>query len=80
MRLELFVRFETSELFFLTSWSIILRCFCFSVAMRRLQDMGASYFVLDLRDNLGGLVQVYLSIKDAYTFSLILDIHPYATF
>lgn len=29
-------------------------------AMKRLQDMGASYFVLDLRDNLGGLVQVCL--------------------
>jgi hypothetical protein len=29
-------------------------------AMRRLQDMGASYFILDLRDNLGGLVQVCL--------------------
>lgn len=27
-------------------------------AMKRLQDMGASYFILDLRDNLGGLVQV----------------------
>ncbi|CAI0424470.1 unnamed protein product [Linum tenue] len=27
------------------------------IAMKRLQDMGASYFVLDLRDNLGGLVQ-----------------------
>lgn len=27
-------------------------------AMKRLQDMGASFFVLDLRDNLGGLVQV----------------------
>ena len=29
-------------------------------AMKRLQDMGASYFILDLRDNLGGLVQVCL--------------------
>lgn len=27
-------------------------------AMKRLQDMGASYFILDLRDNRGGLVQV----------------------
>ncbi|KAJ1426199.1 Tail specific protease [Sesbania bispinosa] len=27
------------------------------IAMKRLQDMGASYFILDLRDNLGGLVQ-----------------------
>ena len=27
-------------------------------AMKRLQDMGAKYFILDLRDNLGGLVQV----------------------
>ncbi|KAL0442568.1 UNVERIFIED_CONTAM: Carboxyl-terminal-processing peptidase 1, chloroplastic [Sesamum latifolium] len=31
-------------------------------AMRRLQDMGASYFVLDLRDNLGGLVQVTYTV------------------
>lgn len=30
-------------------------------AMKRLQDMGASYFILDLRDNLGGLVQVCLA-------------------
>ena len=29
-------------------------------AMKRLQDMGASSFILDLRDNLGGLVQVCL--------------------
>lgn len=28
-------------------------------AMKRLQDKGASYFVMDLRDNLGGLVQVH---------------------
>ncbi|RVW47338.1 Carboxyl-terminal-processing peptidase 1, chloroplastic [Vitis vinifera] len=27
------------------------------IAMKRLQDMGAKYFILDLRDNLGGLVQ-----------------------
>lgn len=32
-------------------------------AMRRLQEKGASYFVLDLRDNLGGLVQVCSSRK-----------------
>nr|XP_023906165.1 carboxyl-terminal-processing peptidase 1, chloroplastic [Quercus suber] len=30
------------------------------IAMKRLQDMGASSFILDLRDNLGGLVQVCL--------------------
>lgn len=29
-------------------------------AMKRLQDRGASYFILDLRDNLGGLVQVLI--------------------
>lgn len=34
--------------------------------MKNLQDAGASYFVLDLRDNLGGLVQVcLLSESDA---------------
>jgi len=27
-------------------------------ALKRLQESGASYFVLDLKDNLGGLVQV----------------------
>ncbi|CAN1847164.1 Carboxyl-terminal-processing peptidase 1, chloroplastic [Linum perenne] len=32
------------------------------IAMKRLQDMGASYFILDLRDNRGGLVQVQVSI------------------
>nr|GMC86584.1 carboxyl-terminal-processing peptidase 1, chloroplastic [Ipomoea batatas] len=32
-------------------------------AMKRLQGMGASSFVLDLRDNLGGLVQVCLQIE-----------------
>lgn len=29
-----------------------------AAAMKRLQDMGASYFILDLRGNRGGLVQV----------------------
>lgn len=33
-------------------------------AMKRLQDRGASFFVLDLRDNRGGLVQVcYFNFK-----------------
>ena len=36
-------------------------------AMKRLQDMGASYFILDLRDNRGGLVQVFiLDIRDNF--------------
>ncbi|KAL8460819.1 hypothetical protein ACS0TY_032358 [Phlomoides rotata] len=35
-------------------------------AMRRLQDMGASYFVLDLRDNLGGLVQEGVEIAKLF--------------
>ncbi|KAH6825583.1 Peptidase S41 family protein [Perilla frutescens var. hirtella] len=35
-------------------------------AMRRLQDMGASYFVLDLRDNLGGLVQAGIEIAKLF--------------
>ncbi|KAL3616944.1 Carboxyl-terminal-processing peptidase 1, chloroplastic [Castilleja foliolosa] len=36
------------------------------IAMRRLQDMGASYFVLDLRDNLGGLVQAGIEIAKLF--------------
>lgn len=35
-------------------------------ALRRLQDMGASYFVLDLRDNLGGLVQAGVEIAKVF--------------
>ncbi|XP_020554175.1 carboxyl-terminal-processing peptidase 1, chloroplastic isoform X3 [Sesamum indicum] len=35
-------------------------------AMKRLQDMGASYFVLDLRDNLGGLVQAGIEIAKLF--------------
>lgn len=34
--------------------------------MKRLQDMGASYFVLDLRDNLGGLVQAGIEIAKLF--------------
>ncbi|KAB1221375.1 Carboxyl-terminal-processing protease [Morella rubra] len=37
-------------------------------AMKRLQDMGASYFILDLRDNLGGLVQDTAGIEIAKLF------------
>ncbi|XP_061362568.1 carboxyl-terminal-processing peptidase 1, chloroplastic [Gastrolobium bilobum] len=36
------------------------------VAMKRLQDMGASSFVLDLRDNLGGLVQAGIEIAKLF--------------
>ncbi|XP_057996686.1 carboxyl-terminal-processing peptidase 1, chloroplastic isoform X2 [Hevea brasiliensis] len=36
------------------------------IAMKRLQDMGASYFVLDLRDNLGGLVQAGIEISKLF--------------
>ena len=36
--------------------------------MKRLQDKGASYFVMDLRDNLGGLVQAGIE-----TAKLFLD-------
>lgn len=39
--------------------------------MKRLEAMGASYFILDLRDNLGGLVQVF-KIVLRMTFSLLL--------
>ncbi|KAH9749301.1 Carboxyl-terminal-processing peptidase 1 [Citrus sinensis] len=35
-------------------------------AMKRLQDMGASYFILDLRDNLGGLVQAGIEIAKLF--------------
>ncbi|KAG4146372.1 hypothetical protein ERO13_D05G153300v2 [Gossypium hirsutum] len=36
------------------------------IAMKRLQDMGASYFILDLRDNLGGLVQAGIEIAKLF--------------
>ncbi|XP_008225367.1 PREDICTED: carboxyl-terminal-processing peptidase 1, chloroplastic [Prunus mume] len=35
-------------------------------AMKRLQDMGASYFILDLRDNRGGLVQAGIEIAKLF--------------
>ncbi|TXG47814.1 hypothetical protein EZV62_027108 [Acer yangbiense] len=35
-------------------------------AMKRLQEMGASYFILDLRDNLGGLVQAGIEIAKLF--------------
>ncbi|GKU92487.1 hypothetical protein SLEP1_g6204 [Rubroshorea leprosula] len=35
-------------------------------AVKRLQDMGASYFILDLRDNLGGLVQAGIEIAKLF--------------
>ncbi|KAI5670772.1 hypothetical protein M9H77_11136 [Catharanthus roseus] len=35
-------------------------------AMKRLKDMGATYFVLDLRDNLGGLVQAGIEIAKLF--------------
>ncbi|XWS19790.1 hypothetical protein CRYUN_Cryun31cG0046600 [Craigia yunnanensis] len=37
-----------------------------AIAMKRLQDMGASYFILDLRDNLGGLVQAGIEISKLF--------------
>ncbi|XP_030480484.1 carboxyl-terminal-processing peptidase 1, chloroplastic [Cannabis sativa] len=37
-----------------------------AIAMKRLQKMGASYFVLDLRDNLGGLVQAGIEIAKLF--------------
>ncbi|BFG28050.1 hypothetical protein CerSpe_143230 [Prunus speciosa] len=50
-------------------------------AMKRLQDMGASYFILDLRDNRGGLVQViYTDGKDPeYQQSIVADTAPLVT-
>ncbi|KAL5839174.1 hypothetical protein ACOSQ3_011876 [Xanthoceras sorbifolium] len=35
-------------------------------AMKRLQEMGASYFILDLRDNLGGLVEAGIEIAKLF--------------
>ncbi|KAL3739585.1 hypothetical protein ACJRO7_020923 [Eucalyptus globulus] len=35
-------------------------------AMKRLQEMGSSYFILDLRDNLGGLVQAGIEIAKLF--------------
>ncbi|XP_048331696.2 carboxyl-terminal-processing peptidase 1, chloroplastic isoform X2 [Ziziphus jujuba] len=37
-----------------------------AIAMKRLQDMGASFFILDLRDNLGGLVQAGIEIAKLF--------------
>uniref|UniRef100_A0A2P2LXN6 PDZ domain-containing protein n=1 Tax=Rhizophora mucronata TaxID=61149 RepID=A0A2P2LXN6_RHIMU len=36
------------------------------IAMNRLQDMGATYLILDLRDNLGGLVQAGIEIAKVF--------------
>ncbi|CAN1847163.1 Carboxyl-terminal-processing peptidase 1, chloroplastic [Linum perenne] len=36
------------------------------IAMKRLQDMGASYFILDLRDNRGGLVQAGIEVAKLF--------------
>ncbi|XP_004295422.1 PREDICTED: carboxyl-terminal-processing peptidase 1, chloroplastic [Fragaria vesca subsp. vesca] len=36
------------------------------IAMKRLQDMGASFFILDLRDNRGGLVQAGIEIAKLF--------------
>ncbi|GMH15491.1 hypothetical protein Nepgr_017332 [Nepenthes gracilis] len=35
-------------------------------AIKRLQDLGASYFILDLRDNFGGLVQAGIEIAKLF--------------
>ncbi|XP_058095219.1 carboxyl-terminal-processing peptidase 1, chloroplastic isoform X4 [Magnolia sinica] len=50
------------------------------IAMKHLQDSGASYFVLDLRDNLGGLVQagieaakLFLNEGDTVTYTVGRD-------
>ncbi|XP_022715636.1 integumentary mucin C.1-like isoform X2 [Durio zibethinus] len=34
--------------------------------MKQLQDMGASYFILDLRDNLGGLIQAGIEVAKLF--------------
>lgn len=43
--------------------NLILVVFTGSAAMRKMQDAGAASFVLDLRDNPGGLVQVFMSFN-----------------
>lgn len=50
-------------------------------AMKRLQDMGASYFILDLRDNLGGLVQITYTVgRDPhYQKTIVADNGPLVT-
>ncbi|XP_031284463.1 carboxyl-terminal-processing peptidase 1, chloroplastic isoform X2 [Pistacia vera] len=50
-------------------------------AMKRLQDMGASFFVLDLRDNLGGLVQITYTVgrDPQYQKTIIADSSPLVT-
>ncbi|CAH9079482.1 unnamed protein product [Cuscuta europaea] len=50
-------------------------------AMQRLRDMGASSFVLDLRDNLGGLVQVTYTVgrDPQYTKSIVAESPPLIT-
>ncbi|XP_020098592.1 carboxyl-terminal-processing peptidase 1, chloroplastic isoform X4 [Ananas comosus] len=40
-------------------------------ALRRLQSAGASYFILDLRDNLGGLVQVLVNNRTASASEIV---------
>ncbi|KAI3442307.1 uncharacterized protein J3R85_001424 [Psidium guajava] len=49
-------------------------------AMKRLQEMGSSYFILDLRDNLGGLVQagveiakLFLNLGETVTYTVGRD-------
>ncbi|KAK9150844.1 hypothetical protein Syun_009153 [Stephania yunnanensis] len=37
-----------------------------AIALKRLQDSGASYFILDLRDNLGGLVQAGVEVAKLF--------------
>lgn len=60
----------TSKVFNLWFHHLINLCLCLYIfaAMKRLQDKGASYFVMDLRDNLGGLVQAGIE-----TAKLFLD-------
>ncbi|KAL5731917.1 C-terminal processing peptidase [Ranunculus cassubicifolius] len=51
------------------------------IAMKRLQDSGAKYFILDLRDNLGGLVQViYTAGRDPqYQKTVVAESPPLVT-
>lgn len=54
-----------------------MRPFTYFAAMKRMQDAGATSFVLDLRDNPGGLVQVFSSSKNVLMQSTFSEMHMF---